>query len=150
MEEAMWKEFKEFAMRGNVIDLAVGIIIGGAFGAIVSSLVNDIIMPIIGRMMGPLNFTDLFINLTPEKQAASLKIAKDLGAATINYGVFINTIINFLIIALVLFFLIKAINKTRKPAPAPAVPDTKECPYCLTMVPKKATRCPACTSDLKK
>jgi large conductance mechanosensitive channel len=145
----MWKEFKEFAMRGNVIDLAVGIIIGGAFGSIVSSLVNDIIMPIIGRLLGSLNFADLFINLTPEKAAASLKIAKDLGAATINYGVFINAIINFAIIALVLFFLIKAMNSVRKPAPAAAAPDTKECPYCFTKVPKKATRCPACTSELK-
>jgi large conductance mechanosensitive channel len=145
----MWKEFKEFAMRGNVIDLAIGIIIGGAFGAIVSSLVNDIIMPIIGRLMGPLSFTDLFINLTPEKAANTLADAKKLGAATINYGVFINTIITFLIIAVVLFFLIKAMNKMRKPAPAPAAPDTKECPYCLTKVPKKATRCAACTSELK-
>jgi large conductance mechanosensitive channel len=145
----MWKEFKEFAMKGNVVDLAIGIIIGGAFGAIVSSLVNDIIMPIIGRILGSLNFSDLFINLTPDKAATSLKVAKDLGAATVNYGVFINTIINFLIIALVLFFLIKAMNAMRKPAAAPAAPDTKECPYCMTKVPKKATRCPACTSELK-
>lgn len=147
----MLKEFKEFAMRGNVVDLAIGIIIGGAFGAIVSSLVNDIIMPIIGRLLGPLNFSDLFINLTPEKAAVSLKVAKDLGAATINYGVFINTLINFLIVALVLFFLIKAMNSMRKPAPAaaPAAPKTKDCPYCLTAVPVKATRCPACTSELK-
>jgi len=145
----MWKEFRDFAMKGNVVDLAIGIIIGGAFGTIVTSLVNDIIMPVIGRILGSINFSDLFINLTPEKSAASLKIAKDLGAATINYGVFINAIINFLIIALVLFFLIKAMNKLRKPAPAPAAPDTKECPYCLTKIPLKATRCPACTSELK-
>ena len=145
----MWKEFKEFAMRGNVVDLAVGIIIGTAFGAIVSSLVNDIIMPIIGRLLGSLNFSDLFINLTPDKAAASLKAAKDLGAATINYGVFINTIINFAIIALVIFLLVKAMNAVRKPTPAPAAPETKECPYCLTKIPKKATRCPACTSELK-
>jgi large conductance mechanosensitive channel len=149
MEADMWKEFKEFALRGNVVDLAIGIIIGGAFGAIVSSVVNDLIMPIIGRLLGSLNFADLFINLTPEKAATSLKIAKDLGAATINYGVFINTLINFLIIAVVLFFLIKGMNSMRKPAPAVAAPDTKECPYCLTKVPAKATRCPACTSELK-
>jgi len=145
----MLKEFRDFAMRGNVVDLAIGIIIGGAFGAIVSSLVNDIIMPFIGRLLGSLNFTDLFINLTPEKAAASLKAAKDLGAATVNYGVFINTLINFVIIALVLFFIIKAMNAMRKPAPV-AAPNTKECPYCFTKVPVKATRCPACTSDLKK
>ena len=142
----MWKEFRDFAMKGNVVDLAIGIIIGGAFGTIVSSLVNDIIMPVIGRILGSINFTDLFINLTPEKAAASLKVAKDLGAATINYGVFINAIINFLIIALVLFFLIKAMNKVRKPAPV--VINTKECPYCLTKIQLKATRCPACTSEM--
>ena len=144
----MWKEFRDFAMKGNVVDLAIGIIIGGAFGTIVSSLVNDIIMPVIGRILGSINFADLFINLTPEKAAASLKVAKDLGAATVNYGVFINAIINFLIIALVLFFLIKAMNKLRKPAPV-AAPDTKECPYCLTKISIKAPRCPACTSELK-
>ncbi len=144
----MLKEFKEFALKGNVVDLAIGIIIGGAFGAIVSSLVNDVIMPVIGRLLGSLNFSDLFINLTPEKAAASLKAAKDIGAATINYGVFINILINFVIIALVLFFLIKAMNSMRKPAPAPAV-TTKECPYCFTAIPKQATRCPACTSELK-
>jgi large conductance mechanosensitive channel len=146
----MGKELKEFILRGNVVDLAVGIIIGSAFGAIVTSFVNDLIMPVIGRLLGSLNFADLFINLTPEKAAVSLKVAKDLGAATVNYGVFINTVINFLIIALVLFFLIKAMNVIRKPAPAPAAPETKECLYCLTKIPKKATRCPACTSELKK
>jgi large conductance mechanosensitive channel len=143
----MWKEFKEFIMRGSVIDLAVGIIIGGAFGAIVSSLVKDIIMPPIGLLLGKINFTDLYINLTSTSYP-SLKAAQDAGAATINYGVFINTLINFVLIGLALFFVIKAVNKLKKPAPA-AAPDTKDCPYCLTAVPKKATRCPACTSELK-
>ena len=147
----MWKEFKEFIMRGNVLDLAVGIVIGAAFGAIVTSLVNDIIMPPIGLLLGKINFTDLFINLTPEKAATSLKAAKDLGAATINYGLFINTLINFLIVALVIFLVVKAVNKLKKPAPAAAAaaPATKQCRYCATDIPIKATRCPNCTSDLK-
>ena len=143
----MWKEFKKFIMRGSVIDLAVGIIIGGAFGTIVSSLVKDIIMPPIGLLLGQINFTDLYINLT-NTAYPSLKAAQDAGAATINYGVFINSIINFLLIGVALFFVIKAVNRMQKPAPA-AAPTTKECPYCLTAVPKKATRCPACTSELK-
>ncbi len=143
----MWKEFKKFIMRGSVIDLAVGIIIGGAFGTIVSSLVKDIIMPPIGLLLGQINFSDLYINLT-NTAYPSLKAAQDAGAATINYGVFINSIINFLLIGVALFFVIKAVNRMQKPAPA-AAPTTKECPYCLTAVPKKATRCPACTSELK-
>ncbi len=146
----MWKEFKEFILRGNVMDLAVGIVIGAAFGAIVTSLVNDIIMPPVGLLLGKINFTDLFINLTPDKAATSLKAAKDLGAATINYGQFINTVINFLIVAVVIFFVVKAFNAMRrKPAPAPAAaPTTKACPYCQTDIPLKATRCPHCTSQL--
>jgi large conductance mechanosensitive channel len=144
----MWKEFKEFALRGNVMDLAIGIIIGGAFGAIVTSLVNDIIMPPIGLLLGKINFTDLFVNLSGTAYP-SLAAAKAAGAATLNYGLFINTLINFVLVAIALFFVIKAMNAMRKPAPAPAAPDTKECPYCLTKVPKKATRCPACTSELK-
>lgn len=143
----MWKEFKEFIMRGNVMDLAVGIIIGGAFGAIVSSLVNDIIMPPIGLLLGKVDFANLYINLT-DKAYPTLKAAQEAGAATINYGAFINTIVNFVLVGLALFFVIKAVNAMRKPAPAP-VSDDKECPYCLTKVPKKATRCPACTSELK-
>ncbi len=143
----MWKEFREFIMRGNVMDLAVGIIIGAAFGAIVTSLVNDIIMPPIGLLLGKINFTDLFINLTPDKAANSLKAAKDLGAATINYGVFINTLINFLIVALVIFLVVRAVNKLRKPAPVAAA-TTKDCPYCYSSIPLKATRCPQCTSEL--
>lgn len=144
----MWKEFKEFAIRGNVVDLAIGIIIGSAFGAIVNSLVTDIVMPPIGALLGKISFSDLYINLSG-KAFDTLKAAKDAGAATINYGLFINTIINFVIVALVLFLIIKGMNALRKPASAPVAPATKECPYCLTRVPKKATRCPACTSDLK-
>ena len=138
-------------MRGNVLDLAVGIVIGAAFGAIVTSLVNDIIMPPIGVLLGKINFTDMFINLTPEKAATSLKAAKDLGAATINYGLFINTLINFLIVALVIFLVVKAVNKMKRPAPAaaPAAPITKKCSYCCTDIPIQATRCPNCTSELK-
>ena len=143
----MWKEFKEFIMRGSVIDLAVGIIIGGAFGTIVTSLVKDIIMPPIGLLLGKINFADLYINLT-NTAYPNLKAAQDASAATINYGLFINNVINFLLIGLALFFVIKAVNKMKKPAPV-AAPNTKECPYCLTQVPLKATRCPACTSELK-
>ncbi len=147
----MWKEFREFIMRGNVMDLAVGIIIGGAFGAIVTSLVNDIIMPPVGLLLGKINFTDLFVNLSGTAYP-SLAAAKAAGAPTLNYGVFINTLINFLIIALVIFFVVKGVNSLRrsKPAAAPAEPDTKDCPYCFTKIPKKATRCPACTSELSR
>jgi large conductance mechanosensitive channel len=145
----MWKEFKAFIMRGNVVDLAVGIIIGGAFGAIVTSLVNDIIMPPIGLLLGKINFSDLFINLSGSTYP-SVAAAKAAGAPTINYGAFINTLINFLIVALVIFFIVKAVNRLRRPAEKPAAPDTKDCPYCLTTIPAKATRCPACTSDLAK
>jgi large conductance mechanosensitive channel len=144
----MWKEFKAFIMRGNVIDLAVGIIMGVAFGGVVTSLVNDIIMPFIGLLLGKINFSDMFINLTPEKVATSLKAAKDIGAATVNYGVFINTIINFVIVGFVVFLLVKAVNKLKKPAPVAEV-TTKECPYCFTAINKKAKRCPNCTSELK-
>lgn len=144
----MWKEFKDFIMRGNVLDLAVGIVIGAAFGGIVTSLVNDIIMPPIGLLLGKINFSDMFINLTPDKAATSLQAAKDLGAATINYGLFINTLINFLIVALVIFLVVKAANKMNRPAPKAAA-GTKDCPRCFTAIPVKATRCPNCTSELK-
>jgi large conductance mechanosensitive channel len=142
----MWKEFKDFIARGNVVDLAVGIIIGLAFGKIVTSLVNDIIMPPIGLLLGKVDFNNLFINLSG-KPYATLAAAKEAGAATINYGVFINTIIEFLIIALVVFLLVRQINKIMKPA-APPAPPTKDCPYCYSAVPIKATRCPNCTSQL--
>jgi len=144
----MWKEFKEFVSRGNVLDLAVGIIIGVAFGKIVTSLVNDIIMPPIGLLLGKVDFNNLFINLS-DKPYATLAAAKEAGAATINYGVFINTVIEFIIVALVIFLLVRQINKLmRKPEAAPAAPTTKECPYCYSTIPIKATRCPSCTSEL--
>ena len=143
----MIEEFKKFAMRGNVIDLAIGFIMGGAFGAIVTSLVKDIIMPPIGLILGKVDFANLFIDLSG-KGYATLADAQKVGAPTINYGVFINTIINFLIVAFVLFLLIRQINQlTAKPAPA-AAPTTKDCPYCFSSIPLKATRCPSCTSQL--
>lgn len=145
----MFKEFKEFAMKGSLLDLAIGFIMGGAFGKIVSSLVNDIIMPPIGLLLGKVDFASLFINLSG-KPYATLAEAKAAGAATINYGVFLNVFIDFLIVALVMFLLIKQVNKLRrKPAEAPAVPTTKECPFCFSVIPIKAVRCPACTSQLK-
>lgn len=144
----MWEEFKKFAMRGSVIDLAIGIILGTAFGAIVNSFVNDIIMPPIGLLLGRVDFSNLFINLSSTPYA-SLAEAQQAGAPTINYGIFINTIINFLIVALVLFLIIRQVNRwTAKPA-EPAAPTTKECPYCYSEIPIKATRCPNCTSQLQ-
>lgn len=144
----MWKEFKAFIMRGNVLDLAIGVIIGGAFGKIVSSLVNDILMPFIGLALKGVDFTNLFVPLDG-KTYASLAAAKEAGAPTFNYGVFINSIIEFLIIALFIFLIVKAINKLfPKPAPAPEPPATKECPFCKTQIPIAATRCPNCTSQL--
>jgi large conductance mechanosensitive channel len=145
----MLKEFKEFAMKGNVLDLAVGIIIGGAFGKIVSSLVGDVLMPPIGLVMGKVNFSDLYINLSGG-QFASLKAATDAGAAVIKYGVFLQAVIDFIIVAFVVFLLVKQVNRMKKePAPAPVVPTTKDCPHCLSSIPIKATKCGACTSDLK-
>lgn len=143
------KEFKEFAMQGNVMDMAIGIIIGGAFGNIVSSLVTDVIMPPIGLLLGGVDFTNLFFTLGPTKYA-TLAEATAAGAATINYGVFINTIIDFLIIALAIFVVIKQLNRLRKkeePIPV-AEPVTKECPHCYTQIPLQASRCPNCTSQL--
>lgn len=142
----MLKEFKTFIMRGNVVDLAVAFILGGAFAALVASFVNDIIMPVIGVLLGGVDFSNLFITLKGGP-FASLKAAKDAGAATINYGVFINTLITFVIVAFVMFMLIKTLNAMKRPAP-PAPVTTKECPYCLSAIPLKATRCPDCTSDL--
>lgn len=144
----MLEEFKKFILRGNVFDLAVGIIIGGAFGKIVSSLVNDIIMPPIGLVLGQVNFKDLFINLSGTPYA-SLADAQAASAPTINYGNFLNIIIEFLIIALVVFLLVRAVNRMMpKEAPAPAAPTTKDCPYCSTAIPLRASRCPNCTSQL--
>ncbi len=141
----MWKEFKEFIMRGNVIDLAVGIIIGAAFGKIVTSLVNDIIMPPIGLLLGKVDFSNLFINLSGQPYA-TLAAAKEAGAATINYGAFINTVIDFLIVALAIFLVVRVVNRLRRKPEA--APTTKECPYCCTAIPIQATRCPHCTSQL--
>lgn len=143
----MFKEFKEFALRGNVLDMAIGIIIGGAFGKIITSLVNDIIMPPIGILLGNADFSNLFINLSGVAYK-SLQAAKDAGAATINIGVFLNTVIDFVIVALVIFILIRQVNRFKKPSPAPAAPATKECPYCYSAIAIKATRCPHCTSQL--
>jgi large conductance mechanosensitive channel len=144
----MISEFKEFAVKGNVIDLAVGFILGAAFGKIVTSLVNDIIMPPIGMLLGGVNFADLFISLDG-KSYTSLEVAQAAGAPVIAYGSFINVIIEFLIIALALFFMIKAINRLKRQQP-PAPPNTKDCPYCKESIPKEAVRCPRCTSDLAK
>ena len=142
----MLKEFKEFALRGNVIDLAVGVIIGGAFGKIITSLVSDIIMPPIGMLLGKVNFAELFIDLSGQG-FPSLAAAKDAGAATINYGLFLNTILDFLIVAFVIFQVIRQMNRMKKPAPIPA-PSTKKCPHCVSEISIKATRCPFCTSEL--
>jgi large conductance mechanosensitive channel len=143
----MWKEFRTFIMRGNVMDLAIGIIIGTAFGRIVTSLVNDIIMPPLGVLLGKVDFSNMYINLSGTAYA-SLADAKAAGAATINYGLFINTLIDFIIVAFVIFLIVRGINRMKK-APAPAAPNTKECGFCHTEIPIKATRCPNCTSDLK-
>lgn len=142
----MLAEFRKFIMKGNVLDLAVAVIIGGAFGSIVTSLVNDIIMPPIGMLLGRINFKDLFINLSGSDYA-SLADAQAAGAATINYGNFINTVVNFLIVAFVIFLIVRSFNQMKKPE-APAAPITKDCPYCQTAIPIKATRCPHCTSQL--
>ncbi len=148
----MMKEFREFAVKGNVVDMAVGIIIGAAFGTIVKSLVSDVIMPPIGLLLGNVDFSNLFVVLkqgVPPGPYAALADANTAGAVTINYGMFINTIISFLIVAFAVFLLIRNINrlKRKEEAPAPA-PTTKDCPYCYSAVPIKATRCPHCTSEL--
>ncbi|HJU63769.1 MAG TPA: large conductance mechanosensitive channel protein MscL [Candidatus Binatia bacterium] len=143
----MLREFKEFAMRGNVLDMAIGIVIGVAFGKIIASLVDDIIMPPIGLALGNVDFANLFINLSG-KDYPSVAAAKAAGAATINYGIFFNTILNFLIIAFVLFLVIRQVNAMQKPKEAP-VATTKECPLCLSVIPIKATRCAHCAADLK-
>jgi large conductance mechanosensitive channel len=149
----MFKEFKEFAMRGNVVDMAVGIVIGAAFGGIVNSFVSDVIMPPVGLFLGSVDFSSLFLVLKEGKVAGpyeSLAVAKAAGAVTLNYGVFFNTIISFLIITFAVFLLIRNINRMKKKEDTAAVPTTKECPYCLSAVPLKAVRCPHCTSELKQ
>ncbi len=156
----MLKDFKAFIMRGNVVDMAVGIIIGAAFGPIVSSLVKDVIMPPIGLVLGKVDFANMYVILQdgPEisRPYESLAAAQAAGAVSINYGVFVNTVINFIIIAAVVFFFIvrpitkmRAREEAKKPAPPPAEPTTKECPFCNTQIPIKARRCPNCTSQLQ-
>ncbi len=149
----MLKEFKEFAMRGNVVDMAVGIIIGAAFGTIVKSLVSDVIMPPIGLLLGNVDFSNLFLVLKEGATAgpyASLADAQAAGAVSLNYGVFLNTIISFIIVAFAVFVLVRSINKLkRKEEAPPAEPTTKECPFCFSVIPIKATRCGHCTSELK-
>ena len=141
------QEFREFAIKGNVIDLAVGVIIGGAFGKIVSSFVGDILMPPLGLLLGKINFSDLFINLSGTAYP-SVAAAKAAGAPTINYGIFINTVIDFVIVAFAIYLMIVQINRFKqKPVEAP--PNTKDCPFCLSAIPLKAVRCPHCTSNLE-
>jgi large conductance mechanosensitive channel len=145
----MLKDFRDFAMRGNVIDLAVGIILGVAFGAIITSLVNDIIMPPIGELLGGADFSNLYINLSGGEYE-SLAVAQEAGASTINYGVFLNTLINFVIVAFAMFMLVKLVNQAaaRFEEEEAADPTSKECPYCISEISVKATRCPNCTSEL--
>jgi large conductance mechanosensitive channel len=144
----MLKEFKEFVMRGNVLDLAIAVIIGGAFGAIVTSMVNDVLMPPMGLALGKVDFKDLFVSLNGQPYP-SLAAAKTAAAPVIAYGQFINTVINFLVIAFVIFVIVKQANRFKKPAPAPAAPAIKECPYCISTIAVKAVRCPQCTSELR-
>ena len=145
----MFKDFKAFLLRGSVLDLAIAVIIGAAFGAVVTSFVNDLLMPPIGRMLGRVNFADLFVSLSGQSYP-TLAAAKAAGAPTLNYGAFINTVINFVIVAFVVFLLMRGVNRmTATPAPAgPAT--TKECPFCASQISIKARRCPQCTSDLTK
>lgn len=143
----MWKEFREFAMRGNVVDLAIGVVIGAAFGKIVTSLVSDIVMPPLGLILARVDFNDLFINLSGTHYA-SLAEAKAAGAPTVNYGAFISNCIDFIIVAFVIFLVMRGINRLRR-QPAPPTPTTRACPYCVTTIPLRATRCPACTSEIE-
>ncbi|WP_295874839.1 large-conductance mechanosensitive channel protein MscL [uncultured Zhongshania sp.] len=150
----MLDEFKKFAMRGNVVDMAVGIIIGAAFTTIVKSLVADIIMPPIGILMGGVDFAELFITIKEGSEVAApyatLAAAKAAGAVTINYGIFVNAVISFIIVAFAVFLLVRAMNnmKSKEEEAAPAEPTTKECPHCISAIPLKASRCPSCTSEL--
>ena len=142
----MLKEFKEFAMKGNVLDMAIGIIIGAAFGRIVTSLVSDVIMPPIGLILGKVDFNSLFLNISGTSYP-TLAAAKSAGAATINYGTFLNTVIDFLIVAFVIFLFVRQVNRwTKKPEPAAAT--TKDCPYCLSKIPVKASKCAYCTAPV--
>jgi large conductance mechanosensitive channel len=146
----MWKDLKAFILRGNVLDLAVGIVIGAAFGKIVSSLVSDIIMPPIGLLLGKLDFSNLYINLSGQSYP-TLAAAKAAGAAVIGYGAFINTLIDFLIVSIAIFFVVRGVSKlTTLKKQTPAAPTDKDCPFCLSKIPLKAVRCPHCTSQLQK
>lgn len=146
----MLKEFKEFAMRGNVLDMAVGVVIGAAFGKIVNSFVNDILMPPLGLLLGKVDFSNLFINLSGQP-APSLAEAKRAGVATINYGLFFNTVIDFLLVSFAIFLLIRQVNRIKRPPNvAPSAPTTKNCRYCQSTISIAAVRCPHCTSDLKE
>ena len=150
----MMKEFREFALKGNVVDMAVGIIIGGAFGAVVNTLVTDLLMPPIGLLLHGVDFANLFFVLKEGAKAApysTLTDARAAGAVTLNYGLFLNAVIGFLIVSFSVYLMVRAVNRLRRttpPPPAQPVPDLKECPFCFTMVPRKALRCPACTSQL--
>ena len=143
----MIKEFKEFAMKGNVLDMAIGIIIGAAFGKIVTSFVSDILMPPLGKLLGNVDFSGLFINLSGQDYP-TIAAAKEAGAATLNYGIFINTIIDFILVAFAVFLLVRQVNKMKR-QPPPADPTSKSCPFCISSIPIKASRCPNCTSELK-
>ena len=148
----MFKEFREFAVRGNVVDLAVGLILGASFGAIVKSAVDDLLMPAIGLLTGGVDFADQFALLkqgTPPGPYVSLEQAKTAGAVTVNYGVFLNNVIGFLLVAFAVFLLVRVINRLRREEPPPA-PNSKSCPYCATEIPAAAVRCPHCTSELPK
>lgn len=142
----MLKEFKEFVLRGNVLDMAVGVIVGAAFGKIVSSLVSDVLMPPIGLLLGRVNFSNLFLNLS-DTPYPSMEAAKAAGAPTVNYGLFVNNVVDFVIVAAVIFLVVKQINILQRRSPPPA-PTTRTCPYCVSAIAIKATRCPHCTSEV--
>jgi large conductance mechanosensitive channel len=142
---AVMKEFKEFALRGNVVDMAIGVVIGAAFGRIVSSLVADVFTPILGKLVGDINFTSLFVTLSSGPRPASLELAKEAGIATLNYGVFLQAVFDFTIVAFILFLVIKGMNRLARKAP-PATPTTHPCPECLSEIPRAARRCAHCTA----
>jgi len=148
----MFKEFKEFAMKGNVMDMAVGIIIGGAFGTIVGSLVKDVLMPPLGLLLGGVDFSNIFVVLKEGAQAgpyATVAAAQAAGAVTLNVGLFLNAVVSFLIVAFAVFLMVRTLNRLKR-AEAPVAPTTKDCPFCATAIPIPAVRCPHCTSELKK